>query len=132
MKGLDTNVLVRYIVKDDKEQADIASAYIRKIADSGGACFINKVVLCEFIWVLESAYEFEKEEIADVCGKILKTKQFEIESKDAVRHAVNDYKNGKADFADYLIGRINKINGCDITATFDRTLKEQGGFILLE
>lgn len=132
MKGLDTNVLVRYLVKDDKKQAEIASAYIRKIADSGELCFINKVVMCELIWVLESAYEFNKDEIADVCEKILKTKQFEIEAKDIVRNAINDYKNGKADFADYLIGRINKLNDCDITATFDRTLKEQGSFILLE
>ncbi|MBI4686580.1 MAG: type II toxin-antitoxin system VapC family toxin [Nitrospirae bacterium] len=132
MKGIDTNVLVRYLVKDDKAQAEIASAYIREITESGGTCFINIIVLCELIWVLESAYEFHKNEIADVCDRILRTKQFEIEAKDIARRAVNDYRNGKADFADYIIGKINNLNGCDITATFDRALKKQDGFILLE
>lgn len=132
MKGIDTNVIIRYLVKDDKKQANIASAYIRKITGSGELCFINIVVLCELVWVLESAYGFHRSEIADVCDKIFRTKQFEIESKDIVRLAINDYRDGKADFADYLIGRINHLKGCDITATFDRTLKKQSGFILLE
>lgn len=132
MKGIDTNVLARYLVRDDKEQADRASAYILKAADSGELCFINRIVLCELIWVLESAYGFQRKEISDVCDKILRTKQFEIESREIVRHALNDYKSGKADFADYLIGRVNRYKGCDVTATFDRALKNEGGFILVE
>jgi predicted nucleic-acid-binding protein len=132
MKGIDTNVLIRYIVQDDKRQAEAASAYIRKITASGELCFINVVVLCEFVWVLESAYGFHRDEIADVCDKILRTKQFEIESKDIVRYAVNEYRKGKGNFADYLIGRINRVNGCDITVTFDASLKKEEGFILLE
>ena len=132
MKGIDTNILVRYLVKDDKKQADMASAYIQKITTAGELCFINIVVLCELVWVLESAYGFHRNEIADVFDKILRTKQFEIESKDVVRHAINNYRSGKADFADYVIGRVNHIKGCDITATFDSSLKRQDGFILLE
>src|SRR4030042_3592638 len=119
MKGMDTNVLVRYLVRDDKEQAAKASAYIQKVIASGEDCFINHIVLCELIWVLESAYGYKKREITTVLEKILMTKQFEIELKDTVRQAVNEYASGNGDLADYLTGMINHLNGCDITATFD-------------
>lgn len=132
MKGIDTNILVRYLVRDDKKQAEAASAYLRKVADSGELIFINVVVLCELVWVLESAYNFYRKEIADVCERILKTRQFDIESKETVRGAVNDYKKGRADLADYLIGRVNTSKGCDYTATFDRSLKSEHGFIVLD
>lgn len=132
MKGLDTNVLVRYLVRDDERQAEKASAYIRKTVSSGESCFINHIVLCEMVWVLESAYSFSKKEIADVLEKMLITKQFEIESKDIVRQAVHDYSHGSGDLADYLIGRINHFKGCDVTLTFDRVLKQGPFFILLD
>jgi len=132
MKGLDTNVLVRYLVKDDKRQAEKASDAVKKITSSGGSCFINHIVLCELVWVLESAYGYPKEEIVNVIEKILITKQFEIESKDIVRQALHDYRSGSGDFADYLIGRANHASGCDITLTFDRTLKNNLSFAVLE
>lgn len=132
MRGLDSNVLVRYIVKDDRKQFERASAYIRKATESGKICFINCVVLCELVWVLESAYEYLKEEITHVLEKILMIKQFEIEAKDIVRQAMHDYQNGKGDFADYLLGRINHVRGCEITATFDRNLKNNSNFEILD
>lgn len=132
MEGLDTNVLVRYLVRDDKKQAERAGAYIRKAAASGEGCFINGIVLCELVWVLESAYEYKKETIADVLDRILATKQFEIERKDITRQAVRDYREGRGDLADYLIGRINQAQGCEATATFDRALKNEKAFIVLD
>ncbi len=129
---MDTNVLVRYLVWDDKKQAQKASDCIRKIVEAGELCFINAIVLCELVWVLESAYGFQRSKIAEVCEKVLMTKQFEIESKDLTRKAVNYYKEGKADFADYLIGEINKHEGCEYTYTFDLSLKKQSAFSLLK
>ncbi len=123
MSGLDTNVLVRYLVKDDEKQARKASSCILSIAASGKSCFISCIVLCELVWVLESAYDYEKSEIGDVLEKLLITRQFEIENKDIVRQAIHDYKAGDGDIADYLIGRFNQDKGCDITYTFDRALK---------
>lgn len=132
MQGLDTNVLIRYLVKDDRRQAEKASATIKRIIASDGSCFINHIVMCELVWVLESAYGYQKNEIADVIEKILMTRQFEIESKDIVRQALHDYRNGGGDIADYLIGRINHAEGCDITLTFDHTLKNNPLFAVLE
>jgi predicted nucleic-acid-binding protein len=132
MRGLDTNVLVRYLVKDDRRQAEVASAYILKAVADGGRCFINYIVLCELVWVLESAYGFGRREIAGVLEKILVARQFDIEQKDIVRQAVSDYGQGKGDLADYLIGRVNHEHGCNRTATFDRSLKNAPVFEVLD
>jgi predicted nucleic-acid-binding protein len=132
MQGLDTNVLVRYLVKDERKQAEKASAYIRRTVSAGEKCYISYIVLCELVWVLESAYGYPKNDITGVLEKMMSTKQFEIESKDIVRQSIHDYKNGSADLADYLIGRMNHAKGCDVTATFDRALKDCPSFFLLD
>lgn len=131
MKGLDTNVLVRYLVKDDKKQGKIASDYIQRAASSGQQCFINCIVLCELVWVLESAYGFARQQVIDVLEKLFLAKQIDIEMKDIARQALQDYKTGKGDIADYLVGRINQEHGCDTTATFDKVLKKSSVFQLL-
>ncbi|HTZ17866.1 MAG TPA: type II toxin-antitoxin system VapC family toxin [Dissulfurispiraceae bacterium] len=131
MTGLDTNMLVRFFVMDDAHQAEKASSYIKGVITGGGSFFINLIVICELVWVLESAYSYRKLEIVGLLEKMLATRQFEIESKDIVRHAVNDYKNGSADFEDYLIGRANHHRGCSRTITFDRELKSSGMFEIL-
>ncbi|MBI5633220.1 MAG: type II toxin-antitoxin system VapC family toxin [Nitrospirae bacterium] len=132
MKGLDTNVLVRYLVRDDQKQAQKAASLINSVSSSGEFCYINAVVLCELVWVLESAYRYSKKEIADVIDKILVTRQFEVDRKDLVIHALREYREGKGDLADYVIGRSNRASGCDSTATFDRALRGSASFELLD
>ncbi len=132
MKGLDTNILVRYLVRDDQKQAQKASSLINKVSSSGELCYINAIVLCELVWVLESAYSYSKKEIAGVIDKILVTRQFQIDRKDLVIHALREYREGKGDLADYLIGRSNRAAGCDSTATFDRALRGNTSFEVLD
>ena len=123
MKGIDTNILVRYLVRDDQKQAQKASSLINNMPHPATFCFINAIVLCELVWVLESAYGYSKKEIADVIDKILVTRQFEVDLKDLVLHALREYRVGKGDLADYVIGRSNRASGCDSTATFDKLLR---------
>ncbi len=131
MNGLDTNVLVRFLVQDDRHQAKRASAYIHRTVAAGKICYVNQTVLSELVWVLESAYNYSRKEISGVLEKLLLTKQFEIDAKDIVKQAIYDYRNGRGDFADYLIGRINRSRGCDTTATFDTALKTSSLFTVL-
>lgn len=130
MKGLDTNVLIRYLTQDHPEQAERATRYIEK-ASADDRLLINGIVLCELVWVLESAYGFPKEAIIDVVEKIFATIQFEIEDKSAAWLALSDYKRHRADFADCLIGRKNSAFGCSETISFDKRLKGLDGFKLL-
>jgi predicted nucleic-acid-binding protein len=129
--GLDTNVIVRYLTQDDPRQARKATALIEAGARRGDRFHLGVLVLCEVVWVLRGAYDFDKETIVSVLDRILATEQFEIGEKDLVRVALEEYRSGKGDFADYLIGHANRETGCEFTATFDGRLKEGETFRVL-
>lgn len=131
MKGLDTNVLVRYLTEDDPRQARIAAQVIERSADQGEKLLIQPLVLCELVWVLEGAYGFSKGEIVKTLDAILRTAQFEISEKDTVWLALSDYAREKGDFADHYIGRANERDGAESTLTFDKSLKQSKRFKLL-
>jgi predicted nucleic-acid-binding protein len=128
LKGLDTNVLVRYLTKDDLPQWQIADRLINDIVAASEICFINNIVLCELVWVIKSAYKLSREEIVGILEKILQGSAFDFEDRKAALWAVQQMKAGNADFADYLIGKINQQAGCKETATFDAKLKSSDGF----
>lgn len=130
--GLDTHILIRFLVHDNPEQAAQASALLQDIATREDSCFINIIVLCEMIWVLESAYNFGRPEIACILERILATKQLEIDLKDLVRQAVRDYREMTGDLADYLIGHVNQARGCSSTVSFDQALKDSRTFQVLD
>lgn len=131
MTGLDTNVLVRYLTQDDAAQARRANALLADAVAKGDRCFIGTVVLCELTWVLRGAYSFDKATLVSVLERILATAQFVIDQKDVVRRALEDYRTGRADFADYVIGQRSREAGCGATATFDRRLKGNKMFQVL-
>lgn len=123
MTGLDTNVLVRYLTQDDPAQARKVNAIVSETVAAGERCFINGVVLCELVWVLRGAYKLDKATIVTALERILATVQFDIEDRDQAGLALEDYRPGRGDFADYLIGRRNQAAGCGETVTFDARLK---------
>jgi predicted nucleic-acid-binding protein len=131
MKGVDTNVLVRYITKDDAAQERAASRFLDSAGKRDEPIFVNVIVLCELVWVLGRAYEYSRAEVAAVIGQLLATEQLVVEDADLAWLALSDFKGSKADFADCLIGRKNLRLGCDATATFDGGLKGLAGFATL-
>lgn len=128
MIGLDTNVLVRYLVQDHPLQSKKAAAFIEKNCSHEAPAFISEIVLCELVWVLESAYGYKKDVIIQALERILMTAQFKVENKDNVWEALSAYRRSKADFSDCLIGAKNHTAGCEKTATFDHALKGMEGF----
>ncbi len=129
MIGLDTNVVVRYLTKDDKTQWQKAVDIISK----SESCFICNIVLCELLWVLRgNPYKYSQLEIMETLELMLRSPKFEFEDKSIIYQAINLSKQGKADFADYLIGSINFSCGCIHTVTFDGKLKTAKRFKLLE
>lgn len=131
MNGLDTNILVRYLVQDDIEQGRLAAEYIKQVKASGETCFINNIVLCELVWVLKSSYKLSRSEIIDVLEKILRTDVFDFENRETAWLSVQEMKKGKADFSDYFIVKLNKQANCTETATFDIKLQEVEEILLL-
>ena len=123
MIGLDTNVLVRYLTQDDPVQARKVTRIIEEGAERNTPFFISSVVLCELVWVLESAYGYGRREVAGVLKQILRTDQFRFEDKDLLWQSLADYRRQRGDFSDYLIGRTGEKAGCEQTLTFDRGLQ---------
>jgi len=125
--GLDTNVLARYLLRDEPAQAARATRELER----DERFLIGAVVLCELVWVLETGYGFSRAEIGDALEKILATAQFEIEDKDLAQGALADFRRSAADFSDCLIGRRNRAAGAGETVTFERSLRGLEGFRLL-
>lgn len=130
MIGLDTNVLVRLITDDDPAQAEKAERFLRDNTSSSNPAFINCIVLVELEWVLRSVYGYERALIADALEKLLDSPGRCIEREGEVRDAAAAYRMG-GDFADALIGSINRAIGCDVTLTFDRGAPKGAGFRVL-
>ena len=127
MIGLDTNVILRYLLRDEPTQAARAARELER----DERFLIGTVVLCEVVWVLEAGYGFSRTEIGATLEKILATVQFEIEGKDLARAALDDFRGSTADFSDCLVGRINRAAGAAETVTFDRGLRDLAGFRLV-
>ncbi|MBL4568106.1 MAG: type II toxin-antitoxin system VapC family toxin [Porticoccus sp.] len=131
MKGLDTNVLVRYLVQDDPKQAKLAVSFIETFCTVDEPCFIGQIVLCELAWVLESNYNQDRGQIATIIEELLLVGELEVMNSDVVRKALNDYKKSNADFPDHLLARVNQAEKCDFTVTFDKKAANQPMFKML-
>ena len=131
MIGLDTNVLVRYLVQDDPGQSRKATQVIAKRCTRDDPGVVNRIVLCELVWVLESAYGYSKDTIVAVLEKLLRTSQLKIEDMQSAWIAFRMYQKGKADFADCLLGTTNRFGGCIETVTFDQAASKLEVFQLL-
>lgn len=119
MIGLDTNVLVRHLTQDDPEQARQASELIADACSLDEPGYINRVVICEVVWVLERAYRYERAVIAGCLETILRTADLRVENEKAVWATLARYQEGY-DFADALIGETNALAGVKETRTFDK------------
>lgn len=122
MIGLDTNVLVRYITQDEPRQALRATRLIEGRCAPETPGRISLVVMCELVWVLCGAYGYGKDEVAGVLEQILLTAAFEVEDESLAWQALDAWREGKADYADYLVVLFYRQAGCETTFTFDRKL----------
>lgn len=102
VQSIDTNVVVRLIVHDDEEQGRRAEAIFRRGLDAGGV-WIAQVVLVETVWVLRSAYGFDRTSISSVLRTLLGTEGVTVEGELLVLSALAAFETEAADFADYLI-----------------------------
>lgn len=131
MIGIDTNILVRFLTQDDAGQARRVDALIANAESADERLHVDAIVLCECVWVLGRAYGFDKATLADTLDRILSTALFSFDDRDSLRVALEEYRDGAGDFADYVIGQRNAVAGCRHTVTFDRALKASGGFVVL-
>ncbi|MFY9820841.1 MAG: type II toxin-antitoxin system VapC family toxin [Thermoanaerobaculia bacterium] len=132
MRGLDTNVLLRALIQDDPAQAAVAQREVAESAHRGERLHLSTIVLCEAIWTLRGKpYRLDRTALSDFLEKLLADTLFEVQDRDLVRQALDDFRHGEADFSDYLVGWVNRRAGCRETLTFDGDLRGHEGFSLL-
>lgn len=129
MLGVDTNVLVRYLTRDDKTQYEKARRLIDREVATGEPVLVSLLVLLETEWVLRSRYDLAKEDIVTAFSALLDTADLALEDEPSVENAVYSWKNSAADFADCLIEARNRRLGCRATVTFDGRALKVPGFI---
>ena len=130
MTGLDTNVIVRYIMQDDPKQAAKATEIVEALtAEDPG--FVPVVVLIELVWVLSSCFGLVRSEIAEALDGLLRTKEIAVEGAEVAWRALRMFRDGSADFADCLIERSASAAGCSQTMTFDKAAAKHCGMTLV-
>jgi len=129
MIGLDTNVLVRFLIRDDEEQFERACDLIQSEAQREEFVCVSLAVLLETEWVLRSRYKLGKEEILSTFSELRSAGYIRFEDEPAIAQALFMWKDSSAQFADCLIGARHWALGCKATATFDQGALKVPGFV---
>jgi predicted nucleic-acid-binding protein len=122
MRGVDANVLVRFLVGDDPEQASRAASLFARATASGERLFVPQIVVCELVWVLGYAYDRSRPQIAAGLETLLRARQLTFEDVDQIRAALERFAAGDGDLADWLIWERSRAAGADRVVTFDGRL----------
>jgi len=131
MIGIDTNVVLRLLVRDQDAQVHAAERFIAKHCSSSNPGFVSRSVIIETAWALKRIYDYDRSQIAAAIRGLLNVSGFEIESSDEIDAAVADFEHSAAGFVDCLLARTNLSAGCEYTITFDRRAAKLPGFKLL-
>ena len=132
MIGLDTNVLVRYIVRDDEKQSAAATRLIEAKCTTDNPGRVSSLVLCELAWVLTRGYGYSRAMVGRVIRRILSVQELQAERPELAWQAVRLFEQGRADFADFLIGLSNRENKAEVTYTFDTKAVESDLFQIVK
>ena len=130
MTGLDTNVLVRYVMQDDPRQSSLATSLIESLKPEEPG-FVPVVVLVELVWVLSGSYGLDRAQVATVLSTLLRSKELVVDRAELVNQALRRYSANGADFADVLIERLSAAAGCSATMTFDAGAVKAAGMALV-
>jgi len=120
MKALDTNVLVRFLVRDDKLQAETIYRVFKKAESDREVFFVPLLVVLETVWVLESVYKIPRQEILDSVNELILMPILKFETQPAILNFISSARETKMDLSDLLIAHSAKFSGCECVLTFDK------------
>ena len=117
MRAVDTDVLVRLVVRDDADQVRVAEEFV-----ASGA-WVSHLVLAETMWVLDAVYERTPHQIATAADMLLNHEQISVQDADVVSAAIESFrKRPSLGFSDCLVLEIARKVGNLPLGTFDREL----------
>ena len=117
MRAIDTNVLVRLIVRDDPRQVAAAEAFVERGA------WVSHLVLAEATWVLAAVYHRDARSLAATVDMLLNHQTLTVQDADVVSAALENFrKRPKMGFTDCMLLEVARKNGHLPLGTFDRNL----------
>ena len=132
MIAVDTNIIVRFLVRDDENQAEAVRRHLKQAEKNRERLLIPLLVVLETIWVLESAYDKTRSEILDSFRDMRQMPVFEFESDNVVERLLADGSDYTMDLADILIAQSAQAAGCENGITFDKGAAKLPFFELLK
>jgi len=119
VKAVDTNVLIRYIVRDDDGQAAVAARFLQERTPDDPA-YVSLIVLTELVWTLRSRYRYPNEQILLLLTSLLETAELAFEDEAFLSANFASDQMPQGDIADHLIARCARRAGCETVVTFDQ------------
>lgn len=110
----DTNIIVRFIIDDNKEMADLAETAILS-----GDLFVAEEVFAEVTYGLYKVYGIEREKIAQILSLLLDF--VSTDDSTVMSLAFSYYAQTKLDFVDCILAARHAVNGAEILS-FDKKL----------
>ena len=132
MPGLDTNILVRWIVDDDPRQVLLVQRLFEEAHEQESPLFVASSVMLELEWVLRSRYEFDKATVLGAFNALLETQELEFQDEPALERALSFYRQSSADFADCMHAGQCGSAGRAPMVTFDEIASRLPGVELLK
>lgn len=130
MIGLDTNVVVRYVMQDDPGQSAKATELIESLTEDRPG-FIGLVSVIELYWVLTSCYRLSDDQAKEALTLLLRARQIIVDCAEQVERALRMFAPGRADFADCVITCVAASASCQQTLTFDVKAARHAGMALI-
>lgn len=124
MLALDTNVLIRAFVDDESDPSQCLA--IRRRLSAEATVYVSQAVLLESVWTLASSFGLDKQQILTVLEHLRDSSRYLLQSPERTREAIEDYKNGTADFPDYLILAEARTAGYELLTLDKKLLKSKG------
>lgn len=116
---LDTNVLIRFLTHDAPKQSKKADALFRQAAEGKCLLILDKIVLVETVWVLETIYDHPRDKIAESLAKLITKPGIRCEEAQTMIDSLYRYKQTKLDIVDCFLAAQAAAEG-DAVATFDK------------
>ena len=132
MIGIDTNILVRLITKDDEKQLDLVVRFLKETQRKKEKLFVSTGCVLEIIWVLESHYKYDRSNILYGLTALLSLKILEWEDRELIYSLLHKANKEQIDLGDLLLGLIARKHGCSHVATFDKKAARSPLFALLK
>ncbi len=131
MISLDTSIVIRFLVNDDKTQAEKVRSLFADAEAGDENLFITNLVLLEVIWVLDAVYGCTRNEIVTAIEELHLLKVIRFESTIVTKDLCSLGRSTKTDLPDILIGLFSRNANCETTLTFDKKASKSPLFSLL-